>query len=130
MVPTLLAILGTSISIPFALAQPQPPGTPVCIARTLIWHTSYADIPQFPNSYYPGFEDPLTDAGAQSFQTSPPEYPSPWMDGSGGWHDAYVYAQNIVRQMTLAEKVNLTTGVGWEGDRCVCSWRDCGQSWY
>jgi len=42
------------------------------------------------------------------------------MDGSGGWHDAYIYAQNIVRQMTLAEKVNLTTGVGWEGDRCVC----------
>jgi len=120
MVPTLLAILGTSISIPLALAQPQPPGTPVSTGWTHLQDSSHTDITQFPNSYYPGFEDPLTDAGAQSFQTSPPEYPSPWMDGSGGWQDAYVYAQNLVRQMTLAEKVNLTTGVGWEGDRCVC----------
>jgi hypothetical protein len=63
------------------------------------------------NGIYPGFEDPLTDSGAQSFQTSPPEYPSPWMDGSGDWADAYRRAQNFVRGLTLTEKVNLTTGV-------------------
>jgi len=38
------------------------------------------------------------------------------MDGSGaGWADAMSKAQAFVRQLTLTEKVNLTTGVGWEG---------------
>ncbi|KAF2001774.1 glycoside hydrolase family 3 protein [Amniculicola lignicola CBS 123094] len=50
---------------------------------------------------------------------SPPFYPSPWMDGSGGWESAYQKAQAFVRQLTLLEKVNLTTGVGWEGEACV-----------
>ena len=44
--------------------------------------------------------------------TSPPFYPSPWMDGSGGWAEAYAKAQEFVKQMTLLEKVNLTTGTG------------------
>ncbi|KAF2403632.1 beta-glucosidase [Trichodelitschia bisporula] len=51
--------------------------------------------------------------------TSPPFYPSPWMDGSGAWGEAYEKAQDFVRQLTLLEKVNLTTGVGWEGEGCV-----------
>lgn len=78
-----------------------------------------ADTAPYPNAYYPGFADPNTDAGAQSFQTSPPVYPSPWADGSGGWSEAYTKAQAFVSQLTLAEKVNLTTGVGWSSDRCV-----------
>ena len=41
------------------------------------------------------------------------------MTGSGGWEDAYSRAQTFVRQLTLAEKVNLTTGTGWETERCV-----------
>lgn len=36
-----------------------------------------------------------------------------------GWQDAYAQAKEIVSQMTILEKVNLTTGVGWEGDVCV-----------
>ncbi|KAB2572929.1 putative beta-glucosidase A [Lasiodiplodia theobromae] len=44
--------------------------------------------------------------------TSPPFYPSPWMDGSGGWAEAYAKAQEFFKQMTLLEKVNLTTGIG------------------
>ena len=43
---------------------------------------------------------------------SPPSYPSPWGSGSGDWADAYTKARAIVSQMTLLEKVNLTTGVG------------------
>lgn len=97
MVAGLLALLGTVI--PLTMAQ-TPSGVP-------------------PNGIYPGFEDPNTDAGAQSFQTSPPEYPSPWMDGSGDWGIAYKRAQAFVRGLTLTEKVNLTTGVGWQGDQCV-----------
>ncbi|KAF2433190.1 putative beta-glucosidase 1 precursor [Tothia fuscella] len=58
--------------------------------------------------------------GAQSEQTSPPFYPSPWIDSTTvGWQDAIAEAQAFVKQLTLLEKVNLTTGVGWEGEACV-----------
>ncbi|KAG7139452.1 beta-glucosidase A like protein [Verticillium longisporum] len=51
---------------------------------------------------------------------SPPHYPSPWMNPQAtGWEDAYARAREVVEQMTLLEKVNLTTGVGWSGDLCV-----------
>lgn len=44
---------------------------------------------------------------------SPPFYPSPWMDPTAaGWEDAYAKAKALVSQMTILEKVNLTTGVG------------------
>lgn len=44
--------------------------------------------------------------------TSPPYYPSPWGSGSAEWADAYIKARAFVKQLTLLEKVNLTTGVG------------------
>jgi hypothetical protein len=57
--------------------------------------------------------NPTKTVGGSLFNvTSPPYYPSPWMDGSGGWEDAYRRAQEFVSQLTLLEKVNLTTGVG------------------
>lgn len=44
---------------------------------------------------------------------SPPHYPSPWMDPRAtGWEEAYAKAKAFVSQMTLVEKVNLTTGTG------------------
>ena len=44
---------------------------------------------------------------------SPPSYPSPWMDPQAdGWVDAYAKAKAFVSQLTLMEKVNLTTGTG------------------
>ena len=36
-----------------------------------------------------------------------------------GWEDAYQQALAFVEQLTLMEKVNLTTGVGWENGPCV-----------
>ena len=58
------------------------------------------------------------DGGANAF--SPPYYPSPWMDPqAAGWEDAYAKAKAFVSQLTLPEKVNLTTGTGWFADRCV-----------
>nr|6SZ6_A Chain A, Beta-glucosidase [Thermochaetoides thermophila] len=52
--------------------------------------------------------------------TSEPSYPSPWMNpNAAGWEQAYQWAKDFVSQMTLLEKVNLTTGVGWEGEQCV-----------
>jgi beta-glucosidase len=45
--------------------------------------------------------------------TSPPIYPTPWMDPAAiGWEEAYQKAKDFVSQLTLLEKVNLTTGVG------------------
>ncbi len=57
--------------------------------------------------------------GQYDGETSPPSYPSPWMRGGNGWADAYQKAQAFVSQLTLLEKVNLTTGVGWEEGPCV-----------
>jgi beta-glucosidase len=67
----------------------------------------------FPNSTYPGAVDPITENGAQFLQKSDPFYPSPWMTaGTLDWADAYEKAKDFVSQLTLMEKVNLTTGVG------------------
>jgi len=63
----------------------------------------------------------LTNQQVPATSVSPPFYPSPWMDGNTtGWEEAYVKAKDFVSQLTLLEKVNLTTGVGWEGEQ-VCS---------
>ncbi|KUJ20982.1 beta-glucosidase 1 precursor [Mollisia scopiformis] len=73
----------------------------------------------FPNSTYPGAVDPYLEDGDQALQKSDPFYPSPWGTGLGDWADAYEKARDFVSQLTLLEKVNLTTGVGWEGEQCV-----------
>lgn len=57
--------------------------------------------------------------GQYDGEYSPPSYPAPWARGGNGWADAYQKAQAFVSQLTLLEKVNLTTGVGWEGGPCV-----------
>ncbi|KAI5860030.1 glycoside hydrolase family 3 protein [Durotheca rogersii] len=58
--------------------------------------------------------------GKRDLATSEPHYPSPWMNpDTKGWQDAYAKAKEFVSQLTLAEKVNLTTGVGWQGEQCV-----------
>ncbi|KAI1321278.1 glycoside hydrolase family 3 protein [Xylariaceae sp. FL0255] len=52
--------------------------------------------------------------------TSPPVYPSPWQNPEAdGWEAAIAQARQFVSQMTLLEKVNITTGVGWENGPCV-----------
>nr|ATQ35956.1 beta-glucosidase [Talaromyces piceae] len=51
--------------------------------------------------------------------TTPDYYPTPsggWVDE---WVDAYEKAQKTVRNMTLAEKVNLTSGTGYLMGPCV-----------
>lgn len=51
--------------------------------------------------------------GKRDLAASEPHYPSPWMSPTAqGWEDAYAKAKEFVSQLTLAEKVNLTTGVG------------------
>ncbi|OAL53000.1 beta-glucosidase-like protein [Pyrenochaeta sp. DS3sAY3a] len=71
----------------------------------------------YPNGTSPGNNNssssPLNNA------ESPPYYPSPWIDGTGDWAAAYAKAQAFVSQLTLLEKVNLTTGTGWQSEACV-----------
>lgn len=44
---------------------------------------------------------------------SPPWYPTPLGGQSKNWQDSYLKASRMVEKMTLAEKVNVTTGTGW-----------------
>lgn len=52
-------------------------------------------------------------------------YPAPWAVGDNAaaadpaWAEAYTQAIAFVSNLTLTEKVNLTTGTGWEADRCI-----------
>ncbi|KAK9469494.1 glycosyl hydrolase family 3 N terminal domain-containing protein [Lipomyces arxii] len=51
---------------------------------------------------------------------SPPVYPSP-MGGmiNGEWQAAYARARELVKGLTLVEKINITTGTGWMMGPCV-----------
>jgi beta-glucosidase-like glycosyl hydrolase len=44
---------------------------------------------------------------------SPPWYPTPKGGASANWAESYKKASAMVGRMTLAEKVNVTTGTGW-----------------
>jgi hypothetical protein len=52
-------------------------------------------------------------------------YPSPWAATAANnisdpsWAAPYAKAIEFVSGLTLTEKVNLTTGTGWEADRCI-----------
>lgn len=50
---------------------------------------------------------------------SPPWYPSPLGGTCKRWEDSYKKAAKLVGRMTLAEKVNVTTGTGWMMGMCV-----------
>jgi beta-glucosidase-like glycosyl hydrolase len=50
---------------------------------------------------------------------SPPWYPSPRGGTVDNWQQSYEKAKEMVDRMSLAEKVNITTGVGWAMDVCV-----------
>lgn len=77
------------------------------------------DQAPFPNAYYPQSSLANETAISDVNVGSPPKYPSPWMDGSGDWGWAYKRAEEFVSQLTIAEKVNLTSGTGWQADSCV-----------
>lgn len=50
---------------------------------------------------------------------SPPWYPSPLGGTVSTWAESYKKAHKLVEQMSLVEKVNITTGTGWAMDLCV-----------
>ncbi|OAX79896.1 hypothetical protein ACJ72_05783 [Emergomyces africanus] len=50
---------------------------------------------------------------------SKPWYPSPLGGTVRSWAGSYEKAQALVSRMSLAEKVNITTGIGWQMGLCV-----------
>jgi beta-glucosidase len=50
---------------------------------------------------------------------SEPWYPSPRGGSVKQWQESYKKAAKLVDQMTLVEKVNVTTGLGWSMGMCV-----------
>jgi beta-glucosidase len=50
---------------------------------------------------------------------SPAWYPAPKGGADPAWEESYKKAAELVKQMTLIEKVNITTGTGWSMDMCV-----------
>ncbi|KAK3721924.1 hypothetical protein LTR37_002740 [Vermiconidia calcicola] len=50
---------------------------------------------------------------------SEPWYPTPRGGTVESWKDAYKKAADLVGQMTLVEKVNITSGIGWSMGMCV-----------
>ncbi|KIX10303.1 uncharacterized protein Z518_01385 [Rhinocladiella mackenziei CBS 650.93] len=50
---------------------------------------------------------------------SPPWYPTPRGGTLSSWRESYDKARQMVERMSLAEKVNITTGTGWAMDLCV-----------
>lgn len=50
---------------------------------------------------------------------SPPWYPTPKGGTDAAWAESYKKAAELVKQMTLVEKVNITTGTGWSMQMCV-----------
>jgi beta-glucosidase len=50
---------------------------------------------------------------------SPPWYPTPKGGTDPAWAESYKKAAALVKQMTLVEKVNVTTGTGWSMQMCV-----------
>ncbi|KAK5128716.1 hypothetical protein LTR85_000049 [Meristemomyces frigidus] len=58
-------------------------------------------------------------AGVPSDGESEPWYPSPRGGTVQIWQKSYKRAADLVEQMTLVEKVNITTGTGWSMDMCV-----------
>ncbi|KAG5296999.1 glycosyl hydrolase [Histoplasma ohiense] len=65
----------------------------------------------------------LEEPGNQGIKTrdglSRPWYPSPQGGTVESWAESYRKAQELVNKMTLLEKVNITTGIGWQMGLCV-----------
>ncbi|KAI8628788.1 glycoside hydrolase family 3 protein [Xylariaceae sp. FL1651] len=53
------------------------------------------------------------------YAQSPPFYPTPPGKGTGTWADAYVRAKELVGEMTLEEKVNITGGFSVSDNTCA-----------
>ena len=126
-----LFLSSSSLSIPYRLADFRPPVEtislpfvgmivrPFFLFRLLVLLSL---VPQWLQSFHIRQHFVLAEAShASSFTkrdpvpagyVSPPYYPTPKGGWVAEWAASYAKAQSVVANMTLAEKVNLTTGTG------------------
>ncbi|KAI9432198.1 beta-glucosidase [Lactarius indigo] len=88
--------------------QPLPPGIPI---------SSYPFVP-FPS---PSSEPPSPGVYPLASPNTTPPVDTPGLvpDFGPAWTSAYEKAKAKVATFTLDQKVNITTGVGWQDGRCV-----------
>ncbi|KAH9010565.1 glycoside hydrolase superfamily, partial [Lactarius pseudohatsudake] len=100
--------LSTTTSGSGVLTQPLPSGTPI---------SSYPFVP-FPS---PSSEPPSPGVYPLASPNTPPPVDTPALvpDFGPAWTSAYEKAKAKVATFTLDQKVNITTGVGWQDGRCV-----------
>ncbi|KAE8231142.1 hypothetical protein CF326_g3847 [Tilletia indica] len=80
---------------------------------------SHGSAPQgYPDGARRPSMSPPPGANSTRFRT-PNDTPAPALRASGKWASAIDKAQALVAKMTLAEKVVLATGVGWQVGQCV-----------
>ncbi|EFW18971.1 hypothetical protein D8B26_007165 [Coccidioides posadasii str. Silveira] len=66
-----------------------------------------------------GGEEEKDGSNAPQDGLSPPWYPTPKGGSVASWAKSYHKARRMVERMSLPEKVNVTTGVGWQMGLCV-----------
>ncbi|KAI0010234.1 glycoside hydrolase family 3 protein [Xylariaceae sp. FL0662B] len=62
---------------------------------------------------------PFVTPATAEYAQSPPVFPSPQGKGAGFWADAYKNARDLVGEMTLEEKVNITRGFAVRDNVCA-----------
>ncbi|KAF8534505.1 glycoside hydrolase family 3 protein [Trichophaea hybrida] len=72
----------------------------------------------FGYSIFPS-SSPVVDIRHSGGFFSPPWYPTPPGGTTKTWETSYKKASALVSQMTLVEKVNITTGLGWAMGLCL-----------
>lgn len=104
---------------PSVTAKPQASGNATATAApTVTLVVSNHTNPLYTYDYLSGIKINDTSLGVNN-SWSPPFYPTPPTRGQSNWTYAVEKARTFVSSLTLEEKVNLTTGVGWQGGRCV-----------
>ncbi|KAJ9118611.1 hypothetical protein QFC22_003831 [Naganishia vaughanmartiniae] len=102
---------------PSVTAAPRGNATATAAPTVTIVVSNHTN-PLFTYDYLSGIKINDTSPGVNN-SWSPPFYPTPETRGQGNWTYAVDKARTFVASLTLEEKVNLTTGVGWQGGRCV-----------
>jgi hypothetical protein len=82
-----------------------------CLSTILLIATSLGQVQGRPPGGAVDYSILRRDAVPAGY-VSQPYYPTPKGGWISSWAEAYAKAQNVVSQMTLAEKVNLTSGTG------------------
>ncbi|KAI9457434.1 beta-glucosidase [Lactarius psammicola] len=128
-VPNVLELIFLLLAIIFPSGTSSPPlssshslstggsGAPTQSLPSGIPISSYTFVP-FPS---PSSEPPIPGVYPLTSLDKPPPVDNPALvpDFAPAWTKAYEKAKAKVATFTLEQKVNITTGVGWEGGRCV-----------